>query len=145
MLTAPVKSLSTWNQTSEATAQVVVAAVYRVHRAVATSRREPAIIPPGVVTQELRTPGTIGRGVIAGVVGNILEWYDFALFGFFAQQIGAHFFPASKPNGLAPAVCLAIAGGCRSSGAILLPKALRHRLTTEFQTVRSRAAQTPAS
>jgi MHS family proline/betaine transporter-like MFS transporter len=24
----------------------------------------------------------------------MLEWYDFALFGFFAQQIGAHFFPA---------------------------------------------------
>jgi MHS family proline/betaine transporter-like MFS transporter len=25
----------------------------------------------------------------------MLEWYDFALFGFFAMQIGAHFFPAS--------------------------------------------------
>jgi MHS family proline/betaine transporter-like MFS transporter len=58
----------------------------------------PQIVPPGVVTQEFRTPGMARRGVIAGVVGNMLEWYDFALFGFFAAQIGAHFFPASNPT-----------------------------------------------
>lgn len=52
------------------------------------------ITPPDVITQEFRTPLAIRRGVIAGVVGNILEWYDFALFGFFALQIGTHFFPA---------------------------------------------------
>jgi MHS family proline/betaine transporter-like MFS transporter len=52
------------------------------------------ITPPHVITQEFHTPRAIRRGVIAGVVGNMLEWYDFALFGFFAQQIGAHFFPA---------------------------------------------------
>jgi MHS family proline/betaine transporter-like MFS transporter len=53
------------------------------------------INPPGVITQEFRTPTAIRRGIIAGVAGNILEWYDFALFGFFAQQIGNHFFPAT--------------------------------------------------
>ncbi len=58
----------------------------------------PAITPPGVITQEFRTPRAIRRGVIAGVVGNMLEWYDFALFGFFAVQIGAHFFPAGDPT-----------------------------------------------
>jgi MFS transporter, MHS family, proline/betaine transporter len=56
------------------------------------------ITPPGVITQEFRTPTAVRRGVIAGVVGNVLEWYDFALFGFFAHQIGAHFFPASDPT-----------------------------------------------
>lgn len=30
---------------------------------------------------------------IAGVMGNVLEWYDFALFGFFADIIGVVFFP----------------------------------------------------
>lgn len=30
----------------------------------------------------------------AGVVGNVMEWYDFALFGFFAPIIASHFFPA---------------------------------------------------
>jgi MHS family proline/betaine transporter-like MFS transporter len=28
----------------------------------------------------------------AGVVGNLLEWYDFSIYGFFAVQIGATFF-----------------------------------------------------
>ena len=45
----------------------------------------PSMIPPGVVTQEFRTPETVRRGIVAGVVGNMLEWYDFALFGFFAH------------------------------------------------------------
>jgi MHS family proline/betaine transporter-like MFS transporter len=30
----------------------------------------------------------------AGVVGNVMEWYDFALFGYFAPIIGNHFFPS---------------------------------------------------
>ena len=58
----------------------------------------PPIIPGGVITQEFHTPKTVQRGIAAGVVGNMLEWYDFALFGFFAPQIGAHFFPAHDPT-----------------------------------------------
>jgi MHS family proline/betaine transporter-like MFS transporter len=33
----------------------------------------------------------------AGVVGNVLEWYDFGLYGFLAPLIGAHFLPSSNP------------------------------------------------
>jgi MHS family proline/betaine transporter-like MFS transporter len=32
------------------------------------------------------------RIIAAGVVGNMLEWYDFSIYGFFAAQIGATFF-----------------------------------------------------
>ncbi len=32
------------------------------------------------------------RTIAAGVVGNMLEWYDFSIYGFFAVQIGAAFF-----------------------------------------------------
>ena len=32
----------------------------------------------------------------AGVVGNILEWYDFAAFGYFAPLIGLQFFPSDS-------------------------------------------------
>ena len=32
------------------------------------------------------------RLIAAGTVGNILEWYDFSIYGFFAVQIGATFF-----------------------------------------------------
>jgi len=35
--------------------------------------------------------------IIAGAIGNILEWYDFAVFGYFAWVIGAHFFPSADP------------------------------------------------
>lgn len=34
------------------------------------------------------------RSTIGGAVGNVLEWYDFGVFGYFAPIIGAHFFPS---------------------------------------------------
>jgi MHS family proline/betaine transporter-like MFS transporter len=34
------------------------------------------------------------RVIVAGIVGNALEWYDFAVYGYFAAIIGKHFFPA---------------------------------------------------
>jgi MHS family proline/betaine transporter-like MFS transporter len=33
----------------------------------------------------------------AGVIGNVMEWYDFALFGYFAPIIASHFFPDADP------------------------------------------------
>jgi MHS family proline/betaine transporter-like MFS transporter len=33
------------------------------------------------------------RVIAAGMIGNVLEWYDFAIYGYFAAQIGRHFFP----------------------------------------------------
>jgi MHS family proline/betaine transporter-like MFS transporter len=39
-----------------------------------------------------------GRLVIAGVAGNILEWYDFSVYGFFAGAIGRNFFPSKNPT-----------------------------------------------
>src|SRR5262245_5531440 len=35
----------------------------------------------------------IRRVITAGMIGNVLEWYDFAIYGYFAAQIGRHFFP----------------------------------------------------
>jgi MFS transporter, MHS family, proline/betaine transporter len=34
-----------------------------------------------------------GRGLAAGAVGNILEWYDFAAYGYFAAVFAKNFFP----------------------------------------------------
>ena len=67
-------------------------------RPVALPLEPPPIVPVDAFTQEFRTVTDVRRGVIAGVVGNMLEWYDFALFGFFARQIGAHFFPSNDPT-----------------------------------------------
>ena len=38
------------------------------------------------------------RAVIAaGAIGNVLEWYDFAIYGYFAAAIGRAFFPSEDP------------------------------------------------
>lgn len=34
------------------------------------------------------------RMVIAGIAGNVMEWYDFAVYGYFAKDIGEQFFPS---------------------------------------------------
>lgn len=38
------------------------------------------------------------RTVIAGLAGNVMEWYDFGIYGFFAAAIGQQFFPSSDPT-----------------------------------------------
>jgi MFS transporter, MHS family, proline/betaine transporter len=35
---------------------------------------------------------------MAGAVGNVLEWYDFALYGYFAPVFAAIFFPSEQPS-----------------------------------------------
>ncbi len=39
---------------------------------------------------------TLGN-VAAGAIGNVLEWYDFAVYGFLAPILGQLFFPAEDP------------------------------------------------
>jgi MHS family proline/betaine transporter-like MFS transporter len=38
-------------------------------------------------------PASLTRTVVAGAVGNLLEWYDFGLFGFFAPVLARQFLP----------------------------------------------------
>ncbi len=38
------------------------------------------------------------RTITAGIVGNVMEWYDFAIYGYFAPIIGSHFFPSEDPS-----------------------------------------------
>lgn len=37
------------------------------------------------------------RAALAGLIGNVLEWFDFAVYGYFASDIGRQFFPQSSP------------------------------------------------
>lgn len=46
----------------------------------------------------MTTSNPRSRIIAAGVVGNVLEWYDFAVFGYFAAVLGRHFFPAQSPT-----------------------------------------------
>jgi MHS family proline/betaine transporter-like MFS transporter len=43
------------------------------------------------------SPPPIYKTVAAGMIGNLLEWYDFAIYGYFAAPIGRHFFPHQDP------------------------------------------------
>jgi MHS family proline/betaine transporter-like MFS transporter len=36
------------------------------------------------------------RTALAGLIGNVLEWFDFAVYGYFASDIGQQFFPRSS-------------------------------------------------
>src|SRR5439155_3909312 len=38
------------------------------------------------------------RTALAGLIGNVLEWFDFAVYGYFATEIGRQFFPRSDPT-----------------------------------------------
>ena len=38
------------------------------------------------------------KTVVAGAIGNMLEWYDFALYGYFAPVFASLFFPSEYPS-----------------------------------------------
>ncbi len=49
------------------------------------------------MSDDLQVPAHLKRSTIGGVIGNVLEWYDFAVFGYFASIIGQSFFPVTDP------------------------------------------------
>lgn len=63
-----------------------------------TSRRSD---PPRRVdqVQGSRRARSLEVATLGGTVGNVLEWYDFAVFGYFAPFIGTQFFPSDSPRG----------------------------------------------
>ena len=38
------------------------------------------------------------RLIVAATIGNIFEWFDFVIYGFFAVTIAEVFFPAGNPT-----------------------------------------------
>jgi MHS family proline/betaine transporter-like MFS transporter len=60
---------------------------------------------------------------IAGVAGNILEWYDFAVFGYLGDVIGDVFFPPNQEGDASTIEAFAVFGGAflmRPIGGMLL-------------------------
>jgi len=54
--------------------------------------------------------------VLAGLIGNVMEWYDFAVYGYFATIIAPQFFPSHSP-----AVSLIAAFGAFAAGFLVRP------------------------
>lgn len=43
------------------------------------------------------SPQTLRRTIVAGISGNVMEWYDFAVYGYLAAIVGTQFFPSEDP------------------------------------------------
>ncbi|MEZ6072836.1 MAG: MFS transporter [Pirellulales bacterium] len=56
------------------------------------------------------------RLIVAGIVGNVMEWYDFAVYGYFAATIGQQFFPSDDPT-----TSLIAAFGAFAAGFLMRP------------------------
>ncbi|GAB3561661.1 MFS transporter [Amycolatopsis endophytica] len=61
------------------------------------------------------------RAVAAATLGNVIEWYDFAIYGLFAKVLAANFFPAADPAAglLATFAVFAVSFGVRPLGAFV--------------------------
>jgi len=44
------------------------------------------------------TPPSMHRMIVAATIGNVLEWFDFVVYGFFAVTIAEVFFPVKSPT-----------------------------------------------
>ena len=62
------------------------------------------------------------RVILAGLIGNVMEWYDFALYGYFVGIFSDQFFPSSDPNASLIAAFGAFAAGflVRPLGGVVL-------------------------
>lgn len=67
-----------------------------------TMRNESVVLPAADATTPIRAADLPGdgdrkrrRAIVAGIVGNTLEWYDFGVYGFLATILAKQFFPAS--------------------------------------------------
>ena len=77
------------------------------------------------VTENVASPDdkVMFRRVVQGaVIGNIVEWYDFAIYGYLATMLAAHFFPAGNETAalLSTFAIFAAAFFVRPLGALVL-------------------------
>jgi MFS transporter, MHS family, proline/betaine transporter len=73
----------------------------------------PVIAEPDELTHPTHLPV---RLIAAGTVGNVMEWYDFAVYGYFAATIGRHFFPVEDTT-----TSLIAAFGVFAAGFLMRP------------------------
>ncbi|MEY3760111.1 MAG: Proline/betaine transporter, partial [Pseudomonadota bacterium] len=62
------------------------------------------------------TPPSLFKIIIIGLIGNMMEWYDFAVYGYFATIIARLFFPMTDP-----AVSLIASFGAFAAGFLMRP------------------------
>ncbi|QDG76534.1 MHS family MFS transporter [Labrenzia sp. PHM005] len=73
-----------------------------------TTVTETATLPTG---NDTSPQPTMRQVLTAGAIGNVLEWFDFAIYGYLAQYIASEFFPTTDPLSSLLAVYGAFAAG----------------------------------
>lgn len=65
--------------------------------------------------------GSYKRTIVTGIVGNLMEWYDFAIYGYMVPVLGGLFFPSEDPVASIIATFSAFAAGyfARPIGGII--------------------------
>ena len=59
---------------------------------------------------------SLARLAAIGAIGNVLEWYDFAIYGFFASILAVNYFPSDNPT-----VSLIASFGAFAAGFLMRP------------------------
>jgi len=98
------------------------------HRATSVSKQWEATVTADVRILQAAHPAptgarrSTGRTAAAGLIGNVLEWFDFAVYGYFATVIGQQFFPQSSPGAqqLLSFAVFALGFGARPIGSLVL-------------------------
>ena len=77
------------------------------------------------------------RAVVAGVIGNVLEWFDFGVYGYFVSTISQLFFPSDDPLAslLLTFAVFGVGFVMRPVGSILVQLARRLTALTVIATV----------
>lgn len=65
---------------------------------------------------EAKSQRSLIKIILIGLIGNVMEWYDFAVYGYFATVIGQLFFPAADP-----ATSLIASFGAFAAGFLVRP------------------------
>ena len=76
----------------------------------------------GTMSASDRQKQSTRRTALAGLIGNVMEWFDFAVYGYFASVIGTQFFPQSSPQAqlLLTFAVFAVGFASRPIGGLLL-------------------------
>ena len=71
---------------------------------------------PETLNVQQKAPPSLFKIIIIGLIGNMMEWYDFAVYGYFATIIARLFFPMTDP-----AVSLIASFGAFAAGFLMRP------------------------
>ena len=72
----------------------------------------------GAVAREYKERTNATRAVIASGLGNVMEWYDFGIYGYFASTLSTQFFPVEEPADVAPGYVCCLWGRLRCAAAL---------------------------